>query len=354
MIKLVWNWMVLSTLTVAFLSPLIAEEEPAHAVADSISPELHSEDLTIPRGDFDLAATVLLPKGPGPFPGIVMLPGSGPHSRAFSLSFAEQFARAGLAVMSFDKRGSGESGGNWITSSLDDLAADGVAVMQSLAAQSTVDATRIGLWGPSQGAWIASVMHTMTSNIAFLVAMSGGGVTPQRSERYSYARALDHLGASEDEHSRATIILDAYFRWLGSGEGREGLVESIAAVKDAPWYQAIQIERVLPSEKNRPNWEWVATYDPLPAIETMKFPVLLLFGEYDDQQPTEEAVARWARGLKRAGNDQVQTEIFAGADHMLMVGDPSMGHGRPRVDGLFKITNAWLRAQTGLDTSGEN
>ncbi|NNE04098.1 MAG: alpha/beta fold hydrolase [Xanthomonadales bacterium] len=331
--------------------PTFAGEEPLHAVAPDAVEGVHAQDLNIASGDFDLATTILMPEGAGPFPGIVMLPGSGPHPRSHSSAFAEAFAKAGLAVISFDKRGSGESSGNWITSSIEDMAADGLAAMRTLAALPEVDSSRIGLWGPSQGAWIATIMHTMTPDIAFIVAMSGGGVTRRRSEEYSYSRALEQLGASPAEHERADAILDAYFDWLAFGEGRDDLMAMIDVVKDEPWYQALQIDSVLPSDKNRPNWEWVATYDPLPTIETMNFPVLLLFGENDDQQPTAEAAARWAEGLSKAGNVNVQTEIFTGADHMLMVGDPSQGHNRPRAERLFEIISAWLQVQTGIDTS---
>jgi len=307
------------------------------------------EEVSISRGKFDLAATILKPDGPGPFPGIVMLPGSGPHTRAFSRTFAEQFAEAGLAVISYDKRGNGESGGNWVTSSLEDLAADGLAAMQQLAAQPEVDARRIGLWAPSQGAWVASVMHTMTPDIAFLVVMSGGGVTPRTSETYSYHQALERIGASADGTARAEAMLDAYFTWLATGEEREALVEMIEADEDEPWYQALQLGQVLPSDKNRPNWAWVATYDPLPAIETMRFPVLLLFGEDDAQQPTSQATARWAEGLENAGNEHWRIEVFEGADHMIRVGDPAAGHDRPLAPGLLELITGWLRQQTGLD-----
>jgi alpha-beta hydrolase superfamily lysophospholipase len=59
---------------------------------------------------------------------------------------------AGIAVLSYDKRGVGSSSGDWLDSTLDDLAADATAALGFLYAQPEVRAGPAGLLGHGEGA----------------------------------------------------------------------------------------------------------------------------------------------------------------------------------------------------------
>src|ERR1700749_2584665 len=79
-------------------------------------PPYRRQDVTFRNGDVLLAGTLLLPRGAGLHPGIVFVHGSGPETRwGTSLFFADRFARAGVAALVFDKRGTGGSTGDWKT-----------------------------------------------------------------------------------------------------------------------------------------------------------------------------------------------------------------------------------------------
>jgi predicted acyl esterase len=60
-----------------------------------------------------LAGTLIPPEGEGPFPAVAILHGSGPDTRATYLPDATMLARAGVAALIYDKRGTGESFGDW-------------------------------------------------------------------------------------------------------------------------------------------------------------------------------------------------------------------------------------------------
>lgn len=96
------------------------------------------------------------------------------------------------------------------------------------------------------------------------------------------------------------------------GEEKSRLVsrlESLEASPDNPLHQLPQIIQV-PSEENRSNWSWVATYNPVPDIEKVKCPLLLMFRDQDLQHPTELAVKKWRKGLDDADNDQAKIMVF--------------------------------------------
>ena len=294
------------------------------------------------NGDVQLAGTLVLPEGDGPHPVIVFVHGSGPHPRQGPLEYAPVFTDLGYGLLAFDKRGSGESTGSWVTSSLDDLASDVAAAVDWLRGQADVSADRIGLWGISQAGWIIPQVMADDPRIAFAIVVSGGGASPLQSELYSYHRTFEKAGLPASVQADAFATLGDYFWYLATGRDREALVTRLEAAREQPWYEHAPLERILPSESNRPNWAWVATYDPLPAISRIKAPVLLLFGDQDDQQPTELAVERWRQGLQLAGNTDATIRVFAGADHGLRQTGTDHHRG-PLVEGYQATVEAWLR-----------
>jgi alpha-beta hydrolase superfamily lysophospholipase len=91
-------------------------------------------EMRYQNGDVGLAGVLLMPLEEGPleegkYPAAILLQGSGTSDRsnAWARSIAETLASQGVAVLLTDKRGSGQSQGNWRTSSFEDLAEDGLA-----------------------------------------------------------------------------------------------------------------------------------------------------------------------------------------------------------------------------------
>ncbi len=98
-----------------------------------------------------------------------------------------------------------------------------------------------------------------TADIGFLIVLSGGGVTPLESEIYSYEKDFEAGGVTEAQKEEARKLLSRYFAYLETGDGRKQLVRSIDVARDEPWYQFAPLGKIVPSEENRPSWEWVAT-----------------------------------------------------------------------------------------------
>jgi len=303
------------------------------------------EKVIFKSGDIELAGSVVIPEKKGSVAAVVFLPGSGPFTRYWAAYYAHNFAKLGYASFYFDKRGCGESKGNWITASLDDLADDAVAAMKYLASRKDIDAKQIGLWGVSQGGWVSSRVVTKT-NVAFMIVNSGGGVLPYEEEMYSYEVALDRIGATPEQKNEARNLLHQYFNYLKSGLDREGLISEIKLAKSKPWFKAIQIDRVVPIEKDRKNWEWVATYDPVQDIRRIKAPVLLMFGSKDLDHPTLLAVEGWKKGLSLAENSTYDIKIFE-AGHAIRKGVHGQFQGWPKfAPGYLETQLSWLQKRS--------
>lgn len=347
-----------------FVSSRAVAQEPAQtgssAPPGSPAGAAAGRDVSFRNGDVELRGTVLLPSGAGPFPALVFLHGSGPQVRGGFERFAKEFASLGIASLYYDKRGTGDSKGAWVTSSLDDLANDAVAAVNHLKAMKEIDASRIGFWAVSQGGWVAPLAASKVPDTAFLVVVSGGAVTPRESEMFAYRGHFRKMGLSPADTTKAMSVLDSYFGYLATGKDRDKVVAKLDEIrKGALAPLAEQLDRILPSDSNRPNWSWVATYDPAAHVSQLRCPVLLLFGERDTEQPADVAAARWREALAKGGNDRATIVVFPDADHTMRVrsaasGGAAAGHGAgmaaghagsarsPQAAGYMEVQLGWL------------
>jgi hypothetical protein len=263
--------------------------------------------------------------------------------------FAEQFARLGFAALIFDKRGSGASQGSWTEESLDDLADDALAATAFLKAQPGLDPHRVGIWGISQSGWVIPHAATRVPDaFAFAIIVTGGGVRPLEVEEYDYSAALDRAAVAGPDRAGAQALVERYFSYLKTGEGRAGLELEIKAALDKPWYKAVDIGRVLPPESARMKWEWVASYDPATEIKLLTMPVLVLLGGRDRPGLSGKMNEQWRSNLLLGANSDATLIEFLNAEHgAAVVGTHhAIYRGGPPtyVTGYLEIVDAWLRA----------
>ncbi len=99
---------------------------------------------------------IFMPEGAGPFPAVIILPGfSSNGSRFFDL--AEMLRAKGVAALTLNMRGHGESEGTLLEMTASDLRKDGFPAYDYLAARPDIDASRIGISGSSFGAMVAAL-----------------------------------------------------------------------------------------------------------------------------------------------------------------------------------------------------
>lgn len=259
-------------------------------------PPYATEPIAFGSGDVRLAGSLLVPDGRPPFPAVVLLHGSGPEQRHQALFLADRFARCGVAALVYDKRGTGGSSGSWERARFADLTADATAALARLRRDRRVDADRIGIVGPSQGAWIAPLAALRDRRVAAVVLVSGGGVTPGR-----------HL--------------------LGEAPA------SGAAALDA------EAERVLGRW-----WRTHRGYDPLPVLTLVDAPLLAVLGSADRVTPVAASAARLGR-VTAGRDDASRVVVVPGADHTLHVWDAA-GWARLAPGAMATIVG-WTRARLG-------
>ncbi len=138
-------------------------------------------EVIIQSGDIKLKGILCLPDGDGPFPVLLYVSGSGPIDRNENIPglplnnskiIAHHLAQQDIGSLRYDKRGVGDSGGDFFSASHSDLVDDAVACTQFLQRQSFTETEKIFVAGHSEGTIIATQVAIRQQNIAGIVLLS--------------------------------------------------------------------------------------------------------------------------------------------------------------------------------------
>ncbi len=158
----------------------------------AIPPDFTTKNVKFVSNGDTLAGTILKPKHP--FAALVIVHGSGQEKRM--MGFATFLAQNGIAVLTYDKRGVGESGGvyagpevgtnNVDSTNLSLLSLDASAAANILLADLSNSHITLGLIGGSQAGWIIPLAAEKNRNIRFMVIFSGALVTVREQLRFQF------------------------------------------------------------------------------------------------------------------------------------------------------------------------
>ncbi|MEE1784475.1 prolyl oligopeptidase family serine peptidase [Streptomyces sp. SP17BM10] len=265
---------LLTALLTALPLTLPVALSPARASASS--PDPARTEVTFQGGDgLTLHGTVLEPAGHhDALPGIVLIGGGGPGPREDYLPEAQAFARAGIATLVYDKRTTGYSTLHRDFGLLADDAAAGLEVLRS---HPGVRPGAVGLWGFSEGGWVAPLVANRSTDAAFVITIGGPGLTPLRTQLWGLDTHLAHRGAPA----------------------------SLRRAVDGPFTRLLGAAGVFPEGE----------HDPLPALDHLRQPVLALWGEHDGIVPPKESAEIFRRELAGAGNEHATIGFVPGAGH---------------------------------------
>lgn len=312
---------------------------PSSAVATPERPDYRApagapytaEDVTIPttRG-YTLAGTLTRPVRATPVPVVITISGSGPQERDSRLDpvvkgyapfreIADTLGRRGIAVLRYDDRGVGASGGadSRGRATSVDFADDVLSVVAWLRTRPDIDPKRIMLLGHSEGGLIAPIAASKDANIHAIALMAGTAYDGRTILRFQIGNQVKAaLAAPQGSGLRA------------SGRARD--MDDAALVR-------FMADSVTDALMARDVWtkHFVET-NPLPTLRQVKQPVLVLQGD-TDMQVTPEQADSISHTLRAAGNRAVTLRHFPATNH-LFVADPS---GSPAAYG--RLTDLHVR-----------
>jgi uncharacterized protein len=275
------------------------------------------EDVQFSNGDVRLAGTLISPTTDRKHPAIVLVHGSGPANREQVFPLARFLIRQGIAVLGYDKRGTGGSTGDWNTASFEELAGDVVAAFEYLKTRNDVDRTEIGLFGWSQAGWVMPIAAVRAKDIAFLISISGPGVPAAETTLDQAHNEMTARGMPPQAVEQLVGLMKLQYEFARTGQGWDEYSVSrgrIAARMGTP-------PDTFPGTPDHPYWAFIRRlyfYDPAPTLRQLHTPTLALFGERDNNIVADKNRAAWEFALKGGGNRDYTLRILPKANHSML------------------------------------
>jgi uncharacterized protein len=307
------------------------------------------EDVSFANGRIHLAGTLISPNAHGKHPAIILVHASGAEDREYLLPFARFLIRHGIAVLGYDKRGVGGSTGDWKTASFDDLAGDVFAAFRYLETRADIDHSQIGLLGWSQAGWIMPLAAVHASDLAFLISISGAGVSAAETTIDQTRNEMIARGMRPEGVHQVLQLMQLQYGYARTGQGWDAYAtgrEKLAARMGRP-------PGTFPGTPDDPYWEFIRRlyfYHPAPTIRQLKLPVLAIFGELDNNILAEKNKAAWEVALEGGGNRDYTLRIMPKADHLMLEAKVGSNAEMPSlqrfVPAYFTTVEDWLAKRT--------
>lgn len=301
------------------VSPSVAISDTAGTRAAPRRRVYRQEDVAFASRDGTrLAGTLYVPEGrQGRLPASVMIHGSGPQDRDGYASIiavlADQLAASGRVVLTYDKRGSGGSGGDGTRAGFDQLAADVEAGMSMLSKLRGVDPNRIGLAGSSQAGWVAARVVARGVNPAdvFLLGAAGAAMTVAEQNLYNTEVRMRCAAIPDVDIQLALDQQKAFFAYLANGRAAPALDALTAQAAKRPNLADWLFPDSPTTDRSAGAWYVVLDprFNPLPVWQRYRGKTLFLFGEHDDSTPTTVA-------MRRLKGSRTGVQVVPGAQHL--------------------------------------
>lgn len=288
-----------------------------------------SESVRVPAGGFDLAGTLTLPAGDGPFVAVVLVSGSGPQNRDSELFghrpfavWADVLTRAGVAVLRVDDRGVGESGGDRSAATTRDFADDALACVRWLAGRK--DVSSVGVIGHSEGAVVAAMVAAESDVPRFVVLLAGSGLTGAQTLVAQNRALAIGAGRSASEAESVAEAAGAFFAAVQRDAeepellplARE-LVSRQLAGRAVPTSAVEEAARGAVAQMRVPWFRAFLSLDPAASLSRVRVPVLAVFGGKDLQVVPEFERPAVESALRASPSRDVTVRTFDGVNHLL-------------------------------------
>ena len=348
-----------------------SEVTPTLPLTPTSSAPWTEESVTFPSGSHELHGALTLPNKTGPFPAIVLVSGSaneysGLRPGIYDLYMKDQaqnMVKNGFAVLRYDPPGVGLSTGDSRFETLDDRVQESMAALHYLQTRTDIQPDRVGLWGVSQGGWVIGMAAADNpQDVAFLISVSGSGVSVAEQQVWGVETQSRAAGLSESDVSKAALFARLLIDWqlskpiyqvanqataaqLGDGpwqdfmklvyepggitpaESLQAGIKILEAVQDEPWTKALypravwlpQLGRITPEPwtDRVSNSDNGLLNDPKDYLTKVTSPVLAFFGEDDLLVPAQKSAELYEQYLGQAGNRNFKIVVFPHADHGL-------------------------------------
>ena len=270
-----------------------------------------SEEVSFTNGGATLRGTLTLPEGyTEQTPALIMVTGSGLQNRDEEIFSHKPFAviadalsRAGIATLRYDDRGFGESTGDIVNCTTEDLKDDALAGIELLRQRFS----KVGVLGHSEGGSIA-LMLAAEGKADFAVSLAGMIVSGAETLLWQNRRALENSGIGKSD-------TDSYCRLLS--EAYEAVIDGLP-LPSADKYGLSDILKqnyaATSAQLNTPYLKYFLALNVSSVLSNIKVPVMALNGSKDTQVESTRNLGALLAGLPDGSRNVIEEK--AGLNHL--------------------------------------
>jgi len=331
----------------------------------------YSEEVTFQNtnANITLSGTLTLPQKEGNFPVVILISGSGPQNRDEELLghkpfliISDYLTRNGIAVLRYDDRGVGQSKGDFKSATSADFATDVESAVVYLKTRKDINKKKIGLIGHSEGGIIAPMVASKSKDVSFIVLLAGPGIqgdkllllqqeliakangvseTDIKKSNEANAKMFDMIARSNDIQqlkTDLTISMNEILKNDTSAKIPNGMTREE--------FVSMQVDQIV-----SPWMLYFMKYDPAPALEKVRCPVLAVNGEKDLQVPPKENLEAIKNALTKGGNKKVTVIEFPNLNHLFQECKTGSPMEYSTIEQTFSPTaleeiTKWIKVQT--------
>ena len=195
-----------------------------------------------------------------------------------------------------------------------------------------IDSTKIGLIGHNEGGIIAPMVASGTNEVAFIVLMAGQGVPGDELLSMQSERMAKTEGYPEERIKKSIELNKKMYRVIKAGGDSLDIAEELRIIYFENYNSLDKTEKAeIRNPKSAfqremklmisPWYRYFISYDPAPALEKVKCPVLALNGSKDLQVLPDENLASIKKALEKGGNKNFEIKEIPGLNHLFQTAE---------------------------------
>ena len=305
---------------------------------------------------FKMAGTFSYPAGKRKYPAVILIWGTGPHTRDQKISgfpmfkiIADHLNKMGFAVLRIDKRGFGKSEGADTESeqktTSGELSDDIYSALQFLKKQPQVDTSKIGLIGHSEGAWIAEMVALKDNSVKWLGLLGAPVINGGEIQTDQLCNNLTKRGADKEVVDKVRVQIQRYVEFIQKGYKNDSTYYEIgkdfllAHGMDEEKITHKLIDQLLDGFKT-PWYQYFFSGTPSLSMRKIKVPMYFAYGGEDENVSLSKNIPELLDVMQQSQYKNISLTVLPGLDHFFEV----KKEGKWTLsDDLLSTISLWLK-----------
>lgn len=280
-----------------------------------------------------LAGTFTVPDSAGTFPTVILTAGSGPNDRDETilghkpfLVIADHLTRNGFAVLRYDKRGVGQSKGDFARATVQDFTADAESAINYLKTRKEVNKSAIGLIGHSEGGMVVPMVASKNRSVKFIVLLAAPGIKGTEIVLEQNRLGLAALNMEPENLDKSLKLINELLydltKWENTEVERTVLRDRLSQLwEQFPLLVKLKLKkdpyvRNQFNEMVKPGYRSFLKTNPADFLQKVKCVVLAINGEKDTQVSADVNLNAIKTALDMSKNYRYEIKKYPNLNHL--------------------------------------